>query len=92
VPGAAVVPNPNDADTSVTGDDPASPTTSPTTSPAAAGRTDSRSDGTRQSAAGLPRVRDDGGSGSPWGVIVAVVVVAMLGLLAVVVRRRRSTA
>jgi hypothetical protein len=90
VPGAAVVPNPNDAGTSVNGDPPAA-TTSPTTSPAAAGRTGSGSDGTRESAAGLPRVRDDGG-GSPWGVIVAVVVVAMLGLLAVVVRRRRSTA
>jgi MYXO-CTERM domain-containing protein len=35
-------------------------------------------------------VRDDGG-GSPWGVVVAVAVVAMLGLLAVLVRRRRST-
>jgi MYXO-CTERM domain-containing protein len=67
--------------------------TSPTTSPGAA-RTRNRSDddGDGQSAAGLPHVRDDGGSGSPWGVIVAVAVVALLGLLAVVVRRRRSTA
>lgn len=90
-PGAAVVPTPNGAGASVTGDDPTASTTSPTTSPPAAGRTGSRSDGTGQSAAGLPRVRDDGG-GSPWGVIVAVVVVAALGGLAVFVRRRRSTA
>ena len=64
----------------------------PTDDLAAAGRTGNGGGSDRRSAAALPRVRDDGGGGSPWGVLVAVAVVAILGLLAVFVRRRRSAA
>jgi hypothetical protein len=89
IPGAPVVPNPGDANATTAGPEATVATTAPATSPATVTR---GSDGDQRTAVGLPRVRDDGGSGSPWGVIVAVVVVAALGVLAVFVRRRRSTA
>jgi hypothetical protein len=94
-PGTAVVPNPGDSGTSEPEGDVTAPTTSPSSPPTSVERRSEgsdASDGEVRSAVGLPRVADDDGSGSPWGVIVAVVVVAVLGAVAVMVRRRRSTA
>ena len=67
-------------------------TTAPVVPPSTRPGATTRGEDVRESAAGLPRVDDSGGSGSPWGAIVALAVVAGLGVLAVVVRRRRSTA
>jgi hypothetical protein len=90
--GTTVTPGPGASDGAPTGGpaDPAMPTTAPVGVPTTAGRGDAGAD--RQSALGVRPRGGDQGTGSPWGVIVAVVVVAMLGLLTVVVRRRRSTA
>jgi len=89
VPGATA--NPGDSNTGVTVDG-ATATTSPPPTTRAVAPTDGRSRRNTESAAGLPRVRDDEGGGSPWGGVVAVLVVAVLGGLAVFIRRRRSTA
>ena len=99
-PGTGILVSPSESgDTAAPGD--ATPgTTAPSPSPSpssplstsSAGRTGNRSGDDRRSAAGLPRVRDDGGGGSPWGAAIAVAVVAALGALAVFVRRRRTSA
>ena len=67
----------------------------PTTRPVAedgAGRTGRSGDREDEARASGPVVADDGGSGSPVGVIVAVGLVAAIAAVAVVLRRRgRST-
>ena len=89
-PGA--VSNPGDDAAGATLSDGSAAKTSPVTSPATVAPRSHQAEASNRSADGLPRVRDDGGGGSPWGVVIAVAVVAMLGVLAVLVRRRRSAA